>query len=138
MYSLTYVSSATGLLDEAALGEMLREIRPKNEALGLTGLLLYSNGNIIQVLEGPQDAVELTFRTIEADPRHRGVLVLLREQIESRAFSDWSMGFHAVSAEDLASVPGYNGFIRQPATAHYGDKTSSAHRLLRMFRENMR
>jgi hypothetical protein len=71
---------------------MLATIRPKNETLCLTGMLLYSGGNIIQTLDGPDEAVDTTFASIVRDPRHRGVFTLLRERIDERAFPDWTMG----------------------------------------------
>ena len=58
LLTLTYTSSATDLMDVVALVELIEQIRPKNERLGLTGLLLYSGGNVIQTLEGTPEAVD--------------------------------------------------------------------------------
>jgi hypothetical protein len=138
MLSLTYVSSASRMLDAGSLVDLLVDIRPRNEELGLTGMLLYSGGNIIQTLEGPEDVVEDTFATIGRDPRHRGVLVLLRDRVQERAFPDWSMGFRELGAADLDGVSGYNDFLRRPAGRGLGDSGHAAYRLLELFRENMR
>ena len=138
MLSLTYVSSAAGRLEPAQLAAMLGDIRPKNEALGLTGMLLYSDGNIIQTLEGPDEAVEATFRSIEADPRHRGILVLLREPVEERAFPDWSMGFREVAGTEVGSLPGYSAFLSRPLAKELGAAAAPAYRLLEVFRDSMR
>lgn len=125
MLSLTYVSSTKELLSVPQLVELLESIRPKNDELELTGMLLYSGGNVIQTLEGPDESVERVFASIETDPRHTGILVLLREQVERRAFPRWSMGFRNLSErEDLGDG--------------LGDQSSSAHRLLELFRANMR
>ena len=104
MLSLTYVSSAVELLDPQRLVEMLKRIRPRNQALGLPGMLLYSDGNIMQTREGPDDVVEATVRTLESDPRHHDIIVILREPIERRAFPDWSMGFRRLSGEGLETL----------------------------------
>lgn len=138
MLSLTYVSSASELLDTTALVTLLADVRPRNEELGLTGMLLYSGGNIIQNLEGPDDVVETTFTAIERDPRHRGVMVMLREQVERRGFPDWSMGFRELGSADLRDVDGYTDFMRRPAGAGLGDSSHAAYRLLELFRETMR
>jgi hypothetical protein len=114
MLSLTYLSSATRLLTPGELTTMLVSWRPRNHERQLTGLLLYSSGNIIQTLEGPDDAVERTFATIEADPRHTGVIEVLREPLDERAFPDWSMGFNDISDADLDDVEGFNDFLRLP------------------------
>src|SRR6476661_10829371 len=137
MLSLTYVSSATTLLDAARLVDLLGKIRPRNEEAGLTGLLLYSGGNIIQTIEGPDDVVDATFAAIEHDPLHRGVMVVLREPIAERDFPDWSMGFREVSADDLEGVDGFSDFLRRRG-GDSGNEAPPAQRMLELFRENMR
>ncbi len=138
MLSLTYVSSATGLLDVPALVDLLTTVRRRNEELGLTGMLLYSGGNIIQNLEGPADVVDATYAAIERDPRHRGVLLVLREPIEERGFPDWSMGFREVGDSEIQGVDGFSDFMRRPLGEGLGDSTRAACRLLELFRDNMR
>lgn len=138
MLSLTYVSSASELLGDAELSGMLVDWRVKNHARGLTGMLLYSGGNIIQVLEGPEEMVDATFGTISADPRHRGVLPLLREPITDRAFPDWSMGFRSLGVEEVQRADGFNPFLQQPSGSDEDAHADSAHRLLLSFKQNMR
>lgn len=138
MLSLTYVSSATQVLEQDDLVALLETFRPRNEERGLTGLLLYSGGNIIQTLEGPDDVVDATFAAIERDTRHTGVLRMLREPITERAFPDWSMGFRAIGGADLQGVAGYSDFLRRPFGRDLGDSTPAAYRLLEVFRDSMR
>ena len=138
LLSLTYVSSATELLEMPALLDMLAAIRPKNEALGLSGLLLYSGGNIIQVLEGPEDAVESTFETIVDDPRHKDVIVMLRDPIEERAFPDWSMGFRHLGPSDVRRAAGLSTFLQEPLATELGDRAEPAFYLLQLFKETVR
>lgn len=138
MLSLTYASSADELLDASQLLEMLEAIRPKNQALGLTGMLLYSGGNIIQTLEGPDEAVDSTFEVILRDPRHRGVLTVLREPISERAFADWSMGFRNLSADQVREIDGLTSFLQQTPGSELDASASSAYHLLTVFKQNMR
>jgi hypothetical protein len=138
MLSLTYFSSATELLDVPALREMLAQIRPRNEARNLTGMLLYSGGNIIQTLEGPDEVVDATFASILADPRHHGVFTVLREPVSERAFPDWSMGFRHLSPEEVRETEGFTSFLQQPAGHDLGDSAGAAYALLTAFRQNMR
>src|SRR5688500_11028386 len=132
MLSITYVSTADRLLSKPDLLSMLASIRPRNEALGLSGMLLYRGGNIIQTLEGPDAVVDATYAKIEKDPRHKGVLLLLRDPVEERLFPDWSMGFHEVSTEDVTAVDGYTEFLRRPTTQSLGDRAAPAYRLLEL------
>ena len=135
MHSLTYVSTAAADLSSAALLEHLVRWRPKNHEAGLSGMLLFSEGNIIQTLEGPLPAVESVFATIEADERHHEVIVLHREDIEARSFPDWSMGFGRYDQGSGLSVEGTSGFLKAR-----GDdpQAGSALRLLEVFRDTMR
>ena len=105
MLSLTYVSSTKELLSVPELVELLESIRPKNDQLHLTGMLLYSGGNVIQTLEGPEDSVESVFASIQADRRHTGVVVLRRDQIETRTFPEWSMAFRHLGEREVHDVP---------------------------------
>lgn len=74
-----------------------------NGRSGVTGALLYLNGNFLQVLEGLRDDIDATMTRIRKDPRHRGLLVLSDRAIKERCFPQWSMGFETVSPDDLAA-----------------------------------
>jgi hypothetical protein len=134
VHALTYVSSATTLLSVPELVELLEQSRPHNDEQGVTGMLLYSGGNIIQALEGPAAAVEAIFGAIEADPRHTDVRVLDRGATTERAFPNWSMGFRNVSAREVADIDGYADFVRRPVGRELGDNAGSAYELLERFR----
>ena len=54
---LVYASSAVDMFSMEELVCLLERWRPKNAALGVTGMLLYKGGNLIQALEGEADAV---------------------------------------------------------------------------------
>lgn len=100
---LVYISSAVRLMKDQELAEILRAARRHNPVNGITGVLLYRDGNFIQVLEGEPAAVEATFARIERDRRHRQLLVISREAQTERVFEHWAMGFRnieAISAED--------------------------------------
>ncbi|HEY5718903.1 MAG TPA: BLUF domain-containing protein, partial [Gammaproteobacteria bacterium] len=63
LYRLIYVSSATVELSLVQLNQLLQRARTKNAALEITGLLLYCDGSFLQLLEGPQGAVEQLYRS---------------------------------------------------------------------------
>ncbi len=60
---------------------------------GITGLLLYHDGNFLQILEGEAEKVQATFARIAANPRHRNLQRLPPVSVHTRLFPDWSMGF---------------------------------------------
>ena len=138
LVSLTYTSTATRLLSVAQLVELVEQVRSKNEQLGVTGLLLYSGGNVIQTLEGAPEVVDDIFGAIGDDPRHRDVRVVDRRAIDARAFATWSMGFRNVSAREVDELQDFADFARQSAGLDLGAHTSSAFDLLARFRVSTR
>ena len=139
MISLTYLSTATSPYSTEALRDLLSASREKNHAAGLTGTLLYAGGHFIQTLEGSEDDVDATFARIRRDARHRNIYVALREEVESRTFPDWSMGFESISAEDAAALPGFNDYLDGGGmSAQSGQKLGRAGIFHRVFRDNMR
>ena len=93
MYRLIYLSSARSEMSQAGLEELLKVARRNNIAAGVTGMLLYLEGNFIQYLEGDESAVRAIFEKIEVDSRHHGVIVVDECAIDRRLFDDWAMGF---------------------------------------------
>jgi hypothetical protein len=112
MIALTYLSTATRPFSTDDLTGLMAHARPKNEAHGITGMLLHAGGSFIQTIEGAADDVDALFGQIEADPRHRDVMVTLREDVAGRSFPDWSMGFEHLTPAQVAQVEGLNGFLQ--------------------------
>jgi len=107
MYFLIYLSFTQELYTDQQLSDILMKSRSKNESAGITGLLLYHEGNIIQVLEGEKEAVRKIYNVICSDSRHSGVIEMLQGDTETRNFPDWSMGFKHVSSNDWLPFAGY-------------------------------
>ncbi|MDT0631148.1 BLUF domain-containing protein [Rubrivirga sp. S365] len=107
LVQVVYGSATPHLLSRDELLDILRVSRRNNAAAGVTGALLYTEGNVMQVLEGPGPAVEATYARIARDPRHHRVLPLIRGPVEARSFPDWSMGLcdvHGLDDEDRAAT----------------------------------
>jgi len=111
IFQLTYISTATHELNEAQLGRVLESSIKHNVSQKLTGMLLYSRGSFMQVLEGDESAVEAAMIRIREDPRHHGICELTRGTIERREFGSWSMGFRCMTDQDTKSWPGYTAFF---------------------------
>ena len=74
MIYLVYLSAASYPYAHEDLKEILLKSRRNNEARNITGLLLYHEGSIIQVLEGEKEQVHSLYQTISRDPRHKNIL----------------------------------------------------------------
>jgi hypothetical protein len=105
MYRMVYVSSATELFSDTQLKSLLSKSRQSNTAHGITGMLLYKDGNFMQCLEGPKDLVLNLDAKIKSDPRHRGMLVLLKEENVEPQFNEWAMGFKKIDATTVLNSP---------------------------------
>ena len=107
MHHIVYLSEVVGELSEVELKELLLHSRQKNEQRAITGMLLYSQGHILQVLEGRRLAVEQLYQHIEQDCRHTAVVKLADGPAAHREFPDWSMGFVVAAPEEFARLRGY-------------------------------
>ncbi len=105
--------------------------------LGLTGMLLYRDGQFLQVLEGPDEVVRARYEVIAADVRHRDVHKLMESQTTERQFPEWTMGFRAMTDAVVEDIPGYQDFFGARA-ARLGatQKASRARLLLEWFRHH--
>jgi hypothetical protein len=106
LIQLIYVSSDSRQLDRGDIAKMLESAVRHNAANDVTGMLLYYSGNFMQVLEGEETAIDEVMSRISADDRHQDIMEISRKTISSRDFSEWSMGFHGVSAKDVKAMSG--------------------------------
>jgi hypothetical protein len=89
---LLYASRATTPLVASVQDSILEQSRSHNPALGITGILCFSDNVFIQVLEGGRDEVCELYNTIVRDGRHQHVRILSFEEIRERRFGSWTMG----------------------------------------------
>jgi hypothetical protein len=113
-YCIAYLSSSTGLLSQHELARLLSQSQKSNRASGITGILLYFNGNIIQVLEGEEEKVNSLYDTIRQDNRHTHIVQLYRKPITRRSFPDWLMGYKTLSATELNHLTNSLPFLQDP------------------------
>jgi hypothetical protein len=137
MYALIYVSSAVRRLTDDDLELLLRESRENNVRVGITGLLLYKDGNFMQLLEGTKEAVLAIMEKIKKDPRHQGVKVVLEEEKQNRDFSGWSMGFQKLGPGTAQEIPGYSDFLDLPLTSREFTAPSTSLRFLLIFKKSV-
>jgi hypothetical protein len=104
LYSLVYVSSATRYFHESEMEALLAAARTRNQSLGVSGLLLFCEGNFMQVLEGTPEAIDGVYARIAKDPRHHGLIRLVREPIAQREFAGWDMGYNAATAPEFLAL----------------------------------
>jgi hypothetical protein len=114
LYNLIYISKAVKLMNNQDLNAIMMESRNWNTNHGITGMLLYIEGELskkegrfIQVLEGNQGDVQFIFSNIRNDPRHCNVLLMNESKLAKRNFSSWLMGFKPTAEKYLGNTVGY-------------------------------
>ena len=92
LIQLTYASRPFGF-DGPTLSGILLDARRCNDRDGITGALICRDDLYLQMLEGPQAAVEATYGRIGRDDRHLEVRQLSSRTISSsnRMFARWAM-----------------------------------------------
>ncbi|TGD76809.1 BLUF domain-containing protein [Hymenobacter wooponensis] len=93
VYQVLYHSRASRSPTDMDLQQLLAESRAYNKQHQITGLLLYSHGRYVQVLEGRGQVVQALYARIQQDPRHEQVCTLYHGPGAQRRFADWHMEF---------------------------------------------
>jgi hypothetical protein len=103
LYNTVYCSLASSSINEAAVASIIKTAQRCNPEQGITGLLVFGSGIFFQWLEGPRDNVTQLMQNIQADPRHKSVVLLnSTEEIRERLFPDWAM--ERVTSADIRDV----------------------------------
>lgn len=137
---IVYFSSAVRLFSDDELLELLRIARANNARLGITGMLLYADGNFVQLIEGPDDAVDALYAKISRDQRHTSLLKALDGPIQERRYADWTLGFDRIGEAEIKQVGGLTDYLQRTGGTEPVGKAGkdAAHRLLDSFRRVVR
>ncbi len=90
---LTYVSELEQYMSFLGLMRLLYHSYSNNQALGITGALIYENNKFGQIIEGPEKDIEALLKKIQKDSRHKNVRLIELKSISERSFSKWTMVF---------------------------------------------
>lgn len=129
---LIYASTATNAFSDEQLKELLIMSRLNNKKWDLTGMLLHSNGNFFQVLEGSPENIKSLFEIIKRDERHQSITQIIYEPIAKRDFDAWTMGFVNLDESVLNELTGSNDFFSD-ATCFTNLDSGRAKKLLKAF-----
>lgn len=111
MIQLTYLSTPFRPMNNEDLMDILTAARLNNASIGVTGMLLYTGTDFIQVLEGEEQIVEDLVAQIRKDPRHKNFRIIERKKIAQREYAEWTMRFKKLVENDVRDVPGLNNFF---------------------------
>ena len=101
-----YTSAAIQPMPKSKLYKILADSRVSNKLADVTGLLVYVDGQFLQVLEGEQEVVAALLEKISKDGRHKDVKVVYKTGIERRPFNAWEMAYVSPSPKELSTWAG--------------------------------
>ncbi len=90
MIHLIYISSATRVMTEIDLLDLLHEARDRNKRQNVTGMLLFKDRSFLQVLEGEASDVDEIYGSITRDERNAGNY-LIRSPRETFRSGAWDL-----------------------------------------------
>ena len=103
--SVTYRSEATIAPSPVDLERLVARSKARNRKLGITGMLLYDGGRYLQTLEGPPEALDQIWSSIQRDKRHAAIEVLSQHIVPARLFSGWDMQLYSRSEDRSRLAP---------------------------------
>ena len=90
MKQLIYRSQPFGF-DEAMLAGILVQARRNNRRDAITGALICRHDLYLQLIEGPEAAIDTLYAKIAGDDRHTDIRLLLTDTVDTRMFPEWAM-----------------------------------------------
>lgn len=88
---LVYVSNLSDDVSHENLDAIVDQSRVRNERTGVTGMLAVDDRRVLQILEGPPEAVQRLYEHIRNDTRHHEVVEIDRRTVDTRHFGSWGM-----------------------------------------------
>ncbi|WP_142785352.1 BLUF domain-containing protein [Changchengzhania lutea] len=108
IYTICYVSSASHTIQEDELNSLFESTKTLNHLNSITGILLYLEGNFLQILEGEERQLKSLMEKIEMDDRHHNIIIILNKKNKVRIFKEYNSGFSIIkSKSNLADLKTY-------------------------------
>jgi hypothetical protein len=110
---LIYVSTAVNGLRPLDVATIISKSSERNQHAGVHGMLLLSDGNFMQCIEGGIDGVESTYARIRASRLHHRVIEMARIRVARRRFDAWEWAFKMGSQVHFSN-PNIEQFLEKP------------------------
>lgn len=89
-YAISYVSTADQNLSPKEVRDLLKKIAIDNNAKQITGILLSSETNFFQLIEGEKEQVKILYAGIEKDRRHNNLIKILEKAVFLPAYDGFT------------------------------------------------
>lgn len=88
---VVYLSSAVRPFTDEELEALVEKAASNNRRDGISGVMLYRDGSVCQMIEGAPERVEALLERLRRDPRHHRITVLLDVEQSERSMPGWAM-----------------------------------------------
>ncbi len=92
-WAICYVSSENDRMEENHIEILFSQTQRNNTANDISGILLYSQGNFFQVIEGDAITIKELFKKIENDDRHRNLFRVFNREIKQDQYDGYCCDF---------------------------------------------
>ncbi|QNJ96918.1 BLUF domain-containing protein [Constantimarinum furrinae] len=107
-HTICYISKAIDELDESGVKNIFDTTVRNNVRDNISGILLFQEGNFLQVLEGEKNKLKSLFSTIMEDSRHYRILPVINHYNDCRIFESYTSTFSVVrDKQDLMKIKTY-------------------------------
>lgn len=131
---LVYVSAATIEISEDDFNSIIRTLLKIIPSRGITGMILYSEGSFLQLIEGKRHEVDMVYERIREDYRHTNILKIYEESVDRRYFKEWCVAVANLPACKLEGIHGCSDFFRSGKTLRELEETT-ARKILNAFKD---
>ncbi len=104
-HAICYVSDKNEKISDKQVEELLKECTTNNTSSGIKGVLLYSEGNFFQIIEGEKVFILDLFEKIKQDARHNGIIQIIGRDIAHDAFDGYKTDILNGETKYQASLP---------------------------------
>jgi hypothetical protein len=108
LWAFVCISSAAELFTKEEVTKLLDDMRLENLSENLTGVLFYSNGNMLMLIEGEKNAVLSQYKFVQQLQQHHSVLKIVDKAIVQRYFEDYPLAFKPVNSDELKPLDDFS------------------------------
>jgi hypothetical protein len=101
---IVYVSTTKVYISNHAMKEYCIKFQKNNMDHGITGILLFASGVVMQYIEGNNKKIDALYSNIVSDERHHNFIKLFDEDINNKIFKDWGMKFKIINIEEMLDI----------------------------------
>lgn len=101
LYEAIYVSTLAPGRPVSSVGDIAGKARAANPTRGITGLLIFDGMRFCQQFEGVKKQVLGLLDKIRHDPRHINLKIVHHDELTSRRFKNFSLGYTTVEDPEV-------------------------------------